>query len=304
MDWVIDMSAIEHSGKHAGSHIRGNPRVFTYVVLIVCCCYFLLPVWWLVVASTKTNGGLFNGSHGSMWFDSTMAFWDNIKQLGTYQDGVYWRWIANSLLYALVGGFGATTVSVMAGYGFAKYRFRGKKTYFNIILGALMIPATALVIPTFLLMSDINMTDTYWAVLLPLMLNPFGVYLMRIYCSESLPDEMIEAARVDGSGEFRTFFQVSLPIMTPAITTVFLLSIVGAWNNFFLPSVVLTNPNLFPITVGLSQWQTRSTAGSASEQIWNLLTSGSLISVIPMVLAFIFLQRYWVGGLAAGSVKA
>lgn len=92
--------------------------------------------------------------------------------------------------------------------------------------------------------------------------------------------------------------------MTPAITTVFLLSIVGAWNNFFLPSVVLTNPNLFPITVGLSQWQTRSTAGSASEQIWNLLTSGSLISVIPMVLAFIFLQRYWVGGLAAGSVKA
>lgn len=304
MDWVINMTTIEHTRKGTEHRIQGNPRIFTYVVLILCCCYFLLPVWWLIIASTKTNSGLFNGIHGSMWFDSTNAFWDNLKQLGTYQDGIYWRWFANTLLYALVGGFGATAISVMAGYGFAKYRFRGKTLYFNIILGALMIPATALVIPTFLLMSDINLTDTYWAVLLPVLLNPFGVYLMRIYCSQSLPDEMLEAARVDGSGEFRTFFQVALPIMTPAITTVFLLSIVGAWNNFFLPSVVLTNPNLFPITVGLSQWQARSTAGSAAEQIWNLLTSGAFISVIPMVLAFIFLQRYWVGGLATGSVKA
>lgn len=299
MDWKIDMK-----NKNETNHIQGNPRVFTYVILILCCVYFLLPAWWLIVASTKTNSGLFNGAHGSMWFDSTFAFFDNIKQLTSYQDGIYWRWLLNSFMYALIGGLGATVVSVMAGYGFAKYKFRGKKTYFNIVLGALMIPSTALVIPTFLLMSKLNMTDTYWAVLLPLLLNPFGVYLMRIYCSESLPDEMIEAARVDGAGEFRTFVQVSLPIMTPAITTVLLLSVVGAWSNFFLPSVVLTNPNLFPITVGLSQWQVRSSAGSASEQIWNLLTSGALISVIPMVLAFIFLQRYWVGGLTAGSVKA
>lgn len=286
------------------SKIQGNSRIFTYIVLILAIFYFLFPVWWLIVAATKSNSGLFAGAHGAMWFDNNVAIWDNLKQLSTYQDGIYWRWIANSFMYALVGGFAATAVAVMAGYGFAKYRFRGKTIYFNIVLGALMIPATALVIPTFLIMSDLNMNNTIWAVLLPSLLNPMGVYLMRIYCAQSLPDEMIEAARVDGAGELRTFFQVSLPIMTPAITTVFLLSVVSCWNNFFLPQVVLTNPRLFPITVGLTQWQNKSQAGAASEQVWNLVTSGAFVSVIPMVLAFLFLQRYWVGGLTAGSVKS
>lgn len=284
--------------------IQGSPRVFTIVVLLLACVYFLIPVWWLIVAATKSNSGLFFGSNGSMWFDKNFALWDNIKQLTSYQDGIYWHWIGNSFLYALAGGFLATAIAVMAGYGFSKFRFRGKKTYFNIVLGALMIPSTALVIPTFLLMSNVGMTNTIWAVLLPTLLNPMGVYLMRIYCMQSLPDEMLEAARVDGAGELRTFLQVSLPIMTPAITTVFLLSVVGAWNNFFLPQVVLTNQRLFPITVGLTTWQVKSQAGAASEQVWNLVTSGSFLSIIPMVLAFLFLQRYWVGGLTAGSVKS
>ena len=299
------MSATRTSGvRRSAKRVQGNTSVFVYVVLILAMVYFLLPVWWLIVASTKSNSGLFFGAHGSMWFDKDFDLWKNISQLTTYQDGIYWRWIFNSFLYALVGGFGATVVAVMAGYGFSKFRFRGRNLYFNIVLGALMIPSTALVIPTFLLMSDIGMTNTIWAVLLPSLLNPMGVYLMRIYCMQSLPDEMIEAARVDGAGELRTFTQVSLPIMTPAITTVFLLSVVGAWNNFFLPQVVLTNPKLFPITVGLTQWQTKSQAGAASEQVWNLVTSGAFISIIPMVLAFLFLQRYWVGGLTAGSVKS
>lgn len=283
--------------------IKGSPRVFSIVVLTLACIYFLLPVWWLLVASTKTNSGLFFGAHGSLWFDNNFALWRNIQELTTYGGGIYWRWIGNSFLYSLLGGFLATAIAVMAGYGFSKFRFRGKNVFFNLVLGALMIPQTALVIPTFLLMSNIGMTNTIWAVLLPSLLNPMGVYLMRIYCNESLPTDMLEAARVDGAGEMRTFFQISLPIMTPAITTVFLLCAVGAWNNFFLPQVVLTNQKLFPITVGLTQWQTKSQAGAASEQVWNLVTAGAFISIIPMVAAFLFLQRYWVGGLASGAVK-
>lgn len=273
-------------------------------VLVVACIYFIVPVWWLFVAATKTNSGLFFGAHGSLWFDKKFALWDNIVALTNYQGGIYWRWILNSFFYAFVGGFLATAVAVFAGYGFAKYRFRGKNLFFNIVLGALMIPSTALVIPTFLLMSKFGLTDTIWAVLLPSMLNPMGVYLMRIYCHESLPDEMIEAARVDGANEMYTFFKVSLPIMRPAVTTVFLLSVVAAWNNYFLPQVVLTSQKLFPITVGLTNWQVKSQAGAASEQVWNLVTSGAFLSIVPMILAFLFLQRYWVGGLTAGSVKA
>ena len=284
--------------------IKKQPRAFTVGVLVVACIYFIVPVWWLFVAATKTNSGLFFGAHGSLWFDKKFALWDNIVALTNYQGGIYWRWILNSFFYAFVGGFLATAVAVFAGYGFAKYRFRGKNLFFNIVLGALMIPSTALVIPTFLLMSKFGLTDTIWAVLLPSMLNPMGVYLMRIYCHESLPDEMIEAARVDGANEMYTFFKVSLPIMRPAVTTVFLLSVVAAWNNYFLPQVVLTSQKLFPITVGLTNWQVKSQAGAASEQVWNLVTSGACRSIVPMILAFLFLQRYWVGGLTAGSVKA
>ncbi|ERH31186.1 carbohydrate ABC transporter permease [Alloscardovia omnicolens] len=284
--------------------IKKQPRAFTVGVLVVACIYFIVPVWWLFVAATKTNSGLFFGAHGSLWFDKKFALWDNIVALTNYQGGIYWRWILNSFFYAFVGGFLATAVAVFAGYGFAKYRFRGKNLFFNIVLGALMIPSTALVIPTFLLMSKFGLTDTIWAVLLPSMLNPMGVYLMRIYCHESLPDEMIEAARVDGANEMYTFFKVSLPIMRPAVTTVFLLSVVAAWNNYFLPQVVLTSQKLFPITVGLTNWQVKSQAGAASEQVWNLVTSGAFLSIVPMILAFLFLQRYWVGGLTAGSVKA
>lgn len=290
-------------GAKAGRRIQTS-HTLAYVLLAICLVYFIFPVWWLIVAATKSNAGLFSGAHGAMWFDRDFSLWSNIRQLTTYEGGIYWHWLVNSFLYAIVGGIGATAISVMAGYGFAKFRFRGRNLYFSIVLGALMIPTTALVIPTFILMSQFGMTDTIWAVILPSLLSPFGTYLMRVYCMQSLPDEMMEAARVDGAGELRTFFQVSLPIMTPAITTVFLLSVVGCWNNFFLPSVVLSDTKLFPITVGLTQWQVKSNAGAGSEQVWNLITSGALVSVIPLILAFLFLQRYWVGGLTAGSVKA
>ncbi|WEV65948.1 MULTISPECIES: carbohydrate ABC transporter permease [unclassified Bifidobacterium] len=286
-----------------GQKINRGHQITAKVFMVICILYFILPVWWLIVAATKNNAGLFMGTGGPMWFDKHFALWDNIKELTTYQDGIYWRWLFNSLLYALVGGVGATALSVMAGYGFAKFRFRGRKVYFNIVLGALMIPTTALVIPTFIIMTKIGMNDTIWAVILPSLLSPFGTYLMRVYCTSSLPDEMMEAARVDGAGEMRTFFQVSLPIMTPAITTVFLLSVVNCWNNYFLPQVVLANTKLFPITVGLTQWQAKSNAGAGVEQVWNLITCGAFISVIPLVLAFLFLQRYWVGGITAGAVK-
>ena len=287
-----------------GQQIRNGSNWLAKFVLLGAMAYFLIPIWWLLVAATKSNSGLFLGSAGPMWFDKDFNLWENLQQLASYQDGIFWHWIGNSFLYALVGGLGATVIAVMAGYGFAKFKFAGRNVYFSIVLGALMIPSTALVIPTFILMSQFGMTNTIWAVLLPSLLSPFGTYLMRIYCMTSLPDEMLEAARVDGAGELRTFFQVSLPIMTPAITTVFLLSVVGCWNNFFLPQVVLSDPKLFPITVGLTQWQSKSNAGSGAEQVWNLVTSGAFVSVVPLVLAFLFLQRYWVSGLTAGSVKA
>lgn len=287
---------VPRRGRRAGSR-----RIGSHVFLVILAIYFIVPIWWLVVASTKDTAGLF--SSPAFWFDENFAFFANVAELFTHQGGIYWRWLGNSFLYAFAGGIGATILAVLAGYGFAKYDFRGRNGVFTVILGSVMVPLTALVIPTFMLLSQYGIINTPWAVILPSLLSPFGVYLMRVYTQDAVPDEMLEAARIDGAGELRTFFQVALPLLRPAIVTVLLLSVVGTWNNFFLPLAVLTDPNLLPVTVGLNRWTALSNAGAGGEQVWNLITTGAFISVLPLILSFLFLQRYWQGGLSLGSIK-
>ena len=189
----------------------------------------------------------------------------------------------------------------MAGYAMAKYLFRGRDFIFSVVLGAILVPGTALALPLYLLMSNVGLTNTYWAVLLPSIVSPFGVYLSRIYAAASVPDELIEAARIDGAGEFRTFFTVAVRLMVPALVTIFLFQFVGIWNNYFLPLVMLSNERLFPITVGLQTWNV--TTGGANKFLYTLIISGALVSAIPLLIGCIILQRYWRGGLGAGSVK-
>lgn len=279
-------------------------HVSLQIVLGILMVYFLVPFWWLVVNSSKTSAGLFGGGN-ALWFADDVAYLDNLAQLFTYGGGIYAQWLFNSALYAIVGGVGATALAVLAGYGFAKYRFAGRRLGFAVLLGAVMVPATALVIPTFVLFSQAGITNTIWAVILPTLLNPFGVYLMCVYARDAVPDELLDAARVDGAGEFRVFLQVALPMLRPAIVTVLLLSVVSSWNNYFLPLAMLSDNRLFPVTVGIGLWQaTASTYGAAGgESLWSIIILGSLVSVIPLIIAFLTLQKYWQGGLSIGSLK-
>ena len=287
---------------------RGSRRQTRYVslqvVLGILMVYFLVPFWWVIVNSSKSSAGLFGGGN-ALWFADDIDYLGNLTQLFTYGGGIYARWLFNSALYAIVGGIGATVLAVLAGYGFAKFRFSGRRISFAVLLGAVMVPATALVIPTFILFSQAGLTNTIWAVILPTLLNPFGVYLMCVYARDAVPDELLDAARVDGAGEFRTFLQVAVPMLRPAIVTVLLLSIVSSWNNYFLPLAMLSDNRLFPVTVGIGLWQsTASTYGAAGgESLWSIIILGSLVSVIPLIIAFLTLQRYWQGGLAIGSLK-
>jgi len=283
---------------------RTPGRVPLNIVLGLLMVYFLIPFWWLIVNSSKSSAGLFGGG-SSLWFADDINYVQNFIDLFTYGGGIYARWLANSALYSLVGGIGATALAVLAGYGLAKYSFAGKRFSFAILLGAVMVPTTALVIPTFVLFAQVGWTNTIWAVIFPTLLNPFGVYLMNVYARDAVPDELLDAARVDGAGEFRTFFTVALPLLRPAIVTVLLLSIVSCWNNYFLPLVMLSDNRLFPVTVGIGLWQsTASTYGAAGGQsLWSIIVLGALVSVIPLIIAFLTLQRYWRGGLAIGSLK-
>lgn len=271
------------------------------VLLWLCALYFLLPLIWLFIASTKDNADLF--STFGFWFGHRFALWENLQNVFTVRGGIYLRWAANTVLYALVSALGASFLATMAGYAFAKYDFPGAKALFSILLGAIMIPLTALALPTYLMFNSIGLTNNPLAIIIPSLVSPFGVYLMRVYASDSIDDSLMEAARMDGAGEGRIFFQVGLRLLGPGIVTVFLFTLVGTWNNYFLPLIMLNSSDLYPLTVGLAQQQAATAGGGGAQALFSTVITGSLVSVIPLIIAFLFLQRYWQSGLATGGVK-
>jgi multiple sugar transport system permease protein len=266
--------------------------------MLVFAAYFLVPLWWLVVASSKTQGNLTTGN--GLWFSSPFALFTNIANTVSYDNFIFLRWLVNSVLYSGVGALAGTLVATMAGYCLAKYEFRGREVFFNVVLGGVLVPATALALPLFLLFSKAHAVNTYWAVFLPSIVAPFGVYLARIYAAASVPNELLEAARLDGASEFRAFFVVALRLMAPALVTIYLFQFVAIWNNFFLPLVMLQNPKLYPVTLGLYAWNGQI---NLAPELRLYVIVGALLSIIPLVLAFLSLQRFWRSGLAAGGVK-
>jgi multiple sugar transport system permease protein len=275
--------------------------VLLTVLLWLCVLYFVLPLWWLLVSATKDNAALF--STFGLWFGGDFSLWENLQTLFTVRGGIFLRWMGNTIVYSVVSALGATLLATMAGYAFAKYDFPGSKLLFSVTLGAIMIPLTALALPTYLLFSSAGLTDTPWAIIIPSLVSPFGVYLMRVYAADAIPNDLIEAARVDGAGEFRIFWQVGLRLLGPGLVTVFLFSLVGTWNNYFLPLIMLNTSELYPLTVGLAQIQAAATAGGGSQALFSTVITGSFVTVLPLIIGFLFLQRYWQSGLATGSVK-
>ncbi|KQR01184.1 sugar ABC transporter permease [Arthrobacter sp. Leaf141] len=266
-------------------------------LLVVGSLYMVVPVLWLLFASTKNAADLYGTSAYAL---GNFALFENIAAVAAQDGGVFFRWMANSILYAGVGAVLGSLISVMAGYAFDKFNFRWKDSLFGFVLVGVLIPNTATVLPMYLLASVVGMTNTIWAVLIPVLCNPFGVYLARVYAASYVPSETLEAARVDGAGPIRSFFALGLPMMMPGYITIALFQFVGVWNNFMLPLVMLQDQQLLPVSVGISIWQ-----GYAVPQpeFVPLVITGSLLSIIPLLVAFIMLQRFWKSGLTTGAVK-
>ncbi|GAC1663502.1 MAG: carbohydrate ABC transporter permease [Ktedonobacteraceae bacterium] len=275
-------------------------NVMVMAVLFVIALYFLLPFYWLVISATKTSSDLF-GTFG-LWFGPHFNLFTNLQEVFTYDSANYGRWLLNSFLYAGVSALFGTLFSTMAGYALAKFVFPGRDIIFSIILGAILVPLPALVLPLYLLMSGVHLTNTVWAIILPSIVNPFGVYLARIYAASSVPDALLDAARVDGAGEFRMFATMVLRILSPALVTIFLFQFVSVWTNFFLQYVMVSDASLFPVTVGLQTWNTAYTSGGAQENVYSHIVTGALLSVVPLIIGFLLLQRYWRNGLTLGSL--
>lgn len=301
------MSSIAHAQPFGGSpasfsHNRAGgrserPSVLGTVVLLLGAVYCLLPVAWVVIASSKNAGELFS----TFTFAPSRHLFSNIVGLSSYREGLYWRWMWNTFLYAGVGALGSLAVSASAGFALAKYEFAGKRAIFNALLAGVLVPGVVLAIPQYLLLAKIGLTNTYWSVLLPSIISPYGIYLARIYCAASLPTDVMEAARTEGASELRIFLSVALPMMVPGLVTVFLFQFVAIWNNFMLPYIMLGSDRLFPITVGLSGLLNQ---GATQPAMYTSVITGSLLSIIPLVALFLLLQRYWQVDLAAGAVKS
>jgi multiple sugar transport system permease protein len=266
-------------------------------LLLLGAVYCLLPVAWVVVAASKSQAELFN----SFTLAPSTHLGGNIAELATLRDGIFWRWLLNTALYAGVGALLSALVSAAAGYALAKYVFPGKRLVFNVLLAGVLVPGVVLAIPQYLLLAKVGLTNTYWAVLLPSIISPYGIYLARIYAAAAVPDEVVEAARTDGAGALRVFTSIALPMMRAGLVTVFLFQFVAIWNNFMLPYIMLGDDQLFPLTVGLYSLLAQ---GANQPALYTSVITGAFLSIIPLVALFLTLQRYWQADVTAGSVKA
>ncbi len=284
-------------GTAQGPPQRRRIALVPTVTLVIGALYCMLPVAWVVIAATKSGSELFS----TFTFLPGSGFTENISDLNAYRDGVYWKWMGNSALYAGLGALLSTVVSAFSGYALAIYRFRGRETIFNVLLAGVLMPPVILAVPQYLLLAEANLTDSYLSVLLPLILSPYGVYLARIYAAAAVPSDVVEAGRMDGASEWRIFTRVALPMMVPGLVTVFLFQFVAVWNNFLLPYIMLSDDEKFPITLGL---YTLLEQGANTPALYTLVITGALLAVVPLIALFLVIQRFWSLDLLSGAVKS
>ncbi|EKX61977.1 carbohydrate ABC transporter permease [Streptomyces ipomoeae] len=287
------------SGLASGGGVRPTRRamVLTTGLLVVFLVYSLAPTWFLIVSATKDQTDLY--STFGLWFSNNHVV-DNLEAISDYHDGVFFRWIGNSVLYSGLGAAGSTIVSLAAGYGLAKFDFRGRGAVFAVIVGASLLPSTLLAFPLYLVFAEMGITNTIWSVLIPYFINPFGVYLGKVYADSSVPTELMEAARIDGASEVRVFFSIALRLMRTGGITIFMLDFINIWNNFFLPLFMLNGERTFPVTLGLYSWLQQA---QTARDMNTLVLTGSLLSIIPLAIFMFALQKYWRSGILMGSLK-
>lgn len=278
---------------------RTNP--LAYIFLFAFLVYFLIPLVWLLIAVTKSNAGLF--STFGFWFAPEFNLVQNLKDLFARDNGAFPIWMENTTIIAVSASLGSAVIATLAGYAFAQYEFAGRNLIFGIVLASVFIPGTVFAVPLYLLLSKTGLSNTLLAVILPGLVNPFGVYLMRIYAEQAIPSELLDAARVDGAGELRIFATIAFRLIAPGFVTVLLFAFVGQWNNYFLPLLVLSKNSLYPVTVGLTYWNGLASGAGNSQVLYAIVVTGAAVAILPVMLIFLFLQRYWQNGLALGSIR-
>jgi multiple sugar transport system permease protein len=284
-------------------------RALAIVLLAFFSVFFVIPLAWLLLAPTKSTTQLngLNGEHPFSFgsFDQLAENWTNLV---TFQDGIIWTWLGNSVYYAGAALVLTIIVTIPAGYALAMTDFKGRRALLVSTLIVMLIPNTALVLPIFLELSVVRLVGSPLAVILPFAFFPFGVYLTYIYFSTSVSHDLLDAARIDGAGEFRVFWRIAVPLATPVIALVGFFNFVGNWNNYFLPFIMEPGSRRMPVQVGLAELISNTpvfnpTNVSSLTISLPQLAFATLISVAPVLIVFLFSQRFLVTGMTAGATK-
>ncbi|CAH8205306.1 MULTISPECIES: carbohydrate ABC transporter permease [Vibrio] len=262
------------------------------VVLIVSALITVFPFLWSALLSTRDRTEIF-GSGISFAIGDSLA----INYAKLLEIMPFWQAMFNSIYIAFLG----TTISLlfcsMGGYAFAVFKFKGKNALFGMLVASMMIPPVLSLIPYFMIVKFLGLMDNHMAVWLPFTTTPFGIFLMRQHVMASIPKELLEAAKLDGAGEFRTYWSVVLPLMKPALATLAIVQFVFFWNSFMNPLVVLTSPENYVITQAL-----RSVQGIPNTP-WGAVMLGTTISILPLVTIYLFASKQMISGLTSGAVK-
>lgn len=304
---VVTPTTTEAPRKVRRVSVPGPLRIVRLLVIYGFALFCAIPLLWLILAPTKTDGqitGDFALSFGS--FERAILAWQHLAE---YQDGVIYTWIGNSILYAASSIIISVVTSLMAGYALAMTRFPGRKAILYLTLIAMVVPAAALVLPLFLGMNALGLTDTQLAVILVASFYPFGTYLAFVYFATSMPPEILEATRLDGCSETRAFVSIALPLAKPLIGLIVFFSFVANWNNYFMPYILLVSEEKYNLPVGLGTL-IASTPALHPERGGSILpitrpevALAGVLVVVPIALLFIFFQRFLTRGILEGASK-
>jgi raffinose/stachyose/melibiose transport system permease protein len=267
-------------------------RLFQYLVLIFFALICLVPIFWVVANSLKTTREIALNPLGP----PTSFRWENYVEAWTV--GRFGKYFANSVIVSLPIVFGTVALSCLAGYGFARFKLPGGKLIFYLFLLGLTVPFQSIMIPLFYLLRDIGFLGTYWAMIMPSIALglPFGIFFMRAFFLR-LPDELADAARIDGASEFGVFWSVMLPLSLPAIAAQVVFQFAGAWNSFMVPLIYVQKEELRPLVLGLMFFKSRY-----SQNI-PLTMAGAMIVMLPIVVIYLIFQRKFIQGMTAGALK-
>lgn len=283
------MTALRMGGRVGAGGTLGRAAI--WAALAAGAAVMLFPILWMVITALRPKSEVFRAGAGLL---PSALVWSNVTD--ALDRLPFLAWAGNSAVIALVSVALTVAINLLCGYAFAKFRFPGRNILFLLILGALMVPIQVVLVPLFLVVADLGLLNTHWGVILPRAAEAFGIFMARQFMA-SLPDELIEAARLDGAGEFRIFWRVVLPLSKPLVAVLVVFTFMWRWNDFALPLVILTDPAMYTVQLGLNilkgQYNTE----------WSSIMAVAFLTLLPMLAVFLFCQRYLVQGIAGTGLK-